>query len=141
MLSNTRTVRIEWSHCDPAGIVFYPRYFAIFDTSTTALFERALGMSKYEFLKFYDFLGYPMVDMRSRFLLPTRFGDEVVIDTAVVDIRRSSFDISHRLLKNGELAVEAFDTRVWVVRDPNDANRIKAQPIPKEIVDKLSAAA
>ena len=50
MLTNTRTVRIEWGDCDPAGIVFYPRFFAMFDTSTTALFERALGMTKYRFI-------------------------------------------------------------------------------------------
>src|ERR1017187_5514616 len=41
-LRNTRKVRIEWGDCDPAGIVFYPRYFEIFDASTSALFERAL---------------------------------------------------------------------------------------------------
>ena len=29
MFSIRRTVRIEWGDCDPAGIVFYPRYFAI----------------------------------------------------------------------------------------------------------------
>ena len=28
MLVNTRVVRIEWGDCDPAGIVYYPRYFA-----------------------------------------------------------------------------------------------------------------
>ena len=44
--SNTRTVRIEWGDCDPAGIIFYPRYFEIFDASTAMLFERALGMTK-----------------------------------------------------------------------------------------------
>ena len=43
MPSNTRTVRIEWGHCDPAGIVFYPRYMEMFDHSTTLLIEQALG--------------------------------------------------------------------------------------------------
>ena len=37
-------VEVMFGDCDPAGIVFYPRYFAIFDTSTTTLFEKALGM-------------------------------------------------------------------------------------------------
>ena len=31
---NSRALRIEWGDCDPAGIVFYPRYFAMFDHST-----------------------------------------------------------------------------------------------------------
>jgi 4-hydroxybenzoyl-CoA thioesterase len=139
MLSNSRKLRIEWGHCDPAGIVFYPRYFEMFDTSTTALFERALGMTKFNFLKAYDVVGYPMVDTRARFVLPTRFGDDVVIETTISDLRRSSFDMQHRLLKDGELAVEGFETRVWVGRDPADPDRIKSRPIPPDVVAKLSA--
>ena len=54
MLVNTRIVRIEWGDCDPAGIVYSPRYMAIFDACTSALIERALGMTKYEYLKAYD---------------------------------------------------------------------------------------
>ncbi len=51
MFTNRRTVRIEWGDCDPAGIVFYPRYFAMFDHSTVLLIERALGMSKHAALR------------------------------------------------------------------------------------------
>jgi 4-hydroxybenzoyl-CoA thioesterase len=138
MLINRRELRIEWGDCDPAGIVFYPRYFAMFDTSTTALFSLALGMSKYQFLKAYDFVGYPMVDTRARFLLPTRFGDDVVIETQIAAFRRSSFDVQHRLTKDGELAVECFDTRVWAVRDPADPERIRAKPIPPDVIERLS---
>ena len=69
MLVNSRPVRIEWAHCDPAGIVFYPRYFEMFDTSTTTLFELALGMTKFKFLQHYGFAGYPMVDTRAKFSL------------------------------------------------------------------------
>ena len=34
LFKNTRVVRIDWGDCDPAGIIFYPRYFEIFDDST-----------------------------------------------------------------------------------------------------------
>lgn len=138
MQTNRRTVRITWGDCDPAGIVYYPRYFAMFDDSTTALFERMLGMTKYEFLNAYEFAGYPMVDTRAKFSIPNRFGDEVVIETAVTEFRRSSFDIHHRLLKDGELSVEGFETRVWVGRDSNDASRIKSVPIPQKVIDLFS---
>jgi len=137
MLTNRRDVRIVWGDCDPAGIVYYPRYFEMFDTSTTALFERALGMTKYEFLKAYDSLGYPMVDTRARFLLPTRYGDDVVIETRINEIKRSSFATTHRLLKDGALAVEGFETRVWVGRDPADPDKIRAKPLPDDMVAKL----
>jgi 4-hydroxybenzoyl-CoA thioesterase len=136
LLTNTRTVRIEWGDCDPAGIVFYPRYFEIFDSSTTALFERALGMTKYKFTKAYNFVGYPMVDTRARFLIPTRYGDDVQIETSI-EFGTSSFNIQHRLSKDGKLAVEGFETRVWVVPHPEDPSRIKSQPIPREVIAKF----
>jgi 4-hydroxybenzoyl-CoA thioesterase len=42
-------------------------------------------------------------------------------------------------MKDGELAVEGFETRVWVERDPADRDKIKATPLPPEMVAKLSA--
>ncbi len=141
MLSNTRTVRIEWGDCDPAGIVFYPRYFAMFDSSTTYLMERAIGMSKFDYLKTYKFVGHPIVETRAIFRIPTRFGDEVAIETAVAACGRSSIKIEHRLLKAGKLAVEGFETRVFVARDPADPERFKSQPIPAEIAARLNGDA
>ena len=137
MFSITRKTRIEWGDCDPAGIIFFARYFEIFDVSTTVLIEHAVGMKKIDYLKAYNFSGHPLVETRARFLLPTRFGDEVVIETAVVDCGRSSFKIEHRLTHDGALAVEGFETRVWAGRDPSDPARIKAVPIPEEIVAKF----
>jgi 4-hydroxybenzoyl-CoA thioesterase len=138
MLSNIRRTRIEWGDCDPAGIIFYARYFEIFDVSTTMLMERALGMKKIDYMKAYGTLGHSLVETRARFLSPTRFGDEVTIETAVVGCGRSSFKIEHRLSKAGTLAAEGYETRVWVVRDPHDPSRIKAQPIPAEVVARLT---
>ena len=60
-LRNTHRLRIEWGDCDPAGIIFYPRYFEIFAASTAALFERALGTTMIRYLKTFDFAGYPLV--------------------------------------------------------------------------------
>ena len=137
MLVNSRIVRIEWGDCDPAGIVYYPRYFALFDASTSALIERALGMTKQDYLKAYDFAGHPLVSTHSRFLVPTRFGDDVTIETTITDIRRSSFDVRHRLFKNGQLAVEGLETRVWVRGDPAEGT-MRAAPLPPEVIERLA---
>jgi 4-hydroxybenzoyl-CoA thioesterase len=139
MITNSRTVRIEWGHCDPAGIVFFPRYFEMFDASTTALFEHALGMRKSDITRTYGAGGYPMVDTRARFLRPSRYGDDVVIESSVKEFRRSSFDVLHRLFKDSELAVEGFETRVWVVPDADQPGGLKAKPIPREIVARFEA--
>jgi 4-hydroxybenzoyl-CoA thioesterase len=134
-LSNSRKVRIEWGDCDPAGIIFYPRYFEIFDASTAALFERALGMTKFKQLKHFDFAGYPLVRTRAKFIRPTRFGDDVTVETAVT-FGRASFEVAHRLSRDGELCVECSEKRVWVVRDPATGG-IKSQAVPQEVLAKF----
>ena len=67
MLINRHQVTIEWGHCDPAGIVYFPNYFSFFDSSANALFLRALGFNKYEMLRKYDIVGIPVVDVAARF--------------------------------------------------------------------------
>ena len=137
MFVNRRGFRITWGVCDPAGIVYYPRYFEMFDDSTTALFETVLGMTKYQFLERYQFAGYPMVDTRAKFSVPNRFGDDVEIESTVSEFRRSSFDITHKLLKNGAPSIECNETRVWVGRDPADQSKIKSMPIPVTVIDRF----
>jgi 4-hydroxybenzoyl-CoA thioesterase len=139
MLSHSRTLRIEWGDCDPAGIVFYPRYFEMFDHSTSLLLEHALGLRKHQISSAYAFDGHPVVATQARFLLPTRYGDDVVIATSLVALRRSSFEVRHLLTKEGALAVEGLETRVWVVRDPSRPGGFKSQPIPEEVAAKLRA--
>jgi 4-hydroxybenzoyl-CoA thioesterase len=133
MLTAKREILIEWGDCDPAGIVFYPRYFAWFDACTAGLFAHA-GLPKPEMLKRYGIVGIPMVDTRGKFHIPSKFGDRVTVETRIAGFRRSSFDVEHRLMKGEALAVEGFETRVWVGRHPDDPERIKAQPIPEEVM-------
>jgi 4-hydroxybenzoyl-CoA thioesterase len=140
MLTIKRPVRIEWGDCDPAGIVYFPRYFALFDVSTAMLIERAMGMIKREAIKVHDFVGFPMVDCRARFHVPSWFGDDVVIESAVTEVSRSRIEIAHRLIRDGGiLAVEGFETRVWVGKHPSDPEKIKSKPIPEEVAARLKA--
>ena len=137
MLVNKRQVEIEWGDCDAAGIVFYPRYFAMFDASTAYLLEKATGMKKIAWTRKFAIVGIPMVDTGAKFVIPSRYGDVITIETQATAIRRSSFDIQHRVLKDGALAIEARETRVWAGRDPDDPTRIKGYPIPEEVAAAL----
>jgi len=78
-----------------------------------------------------------MVDTRAKFFIPSRFEDELTVETTVVEFRRSSFDVRHRMLKDGKLAVEGFETRVWTVRDPADPDRLRSEPIPAEVIARF----
>ena len=138
MLTNTRDVEIEWGDCDAAGIVFYPRYFAMFDASTAYLLEKGLGMKKIAWTRKFGIVGIPMVGTGAKFSIPSRYGDVISIESRITELRRSSFDIAHRVLKDGKVAIEAHETRVWTGRDPEDASRIKAVALPDEVVAALN---
>jgi len=136
MLKNRKTIHIEWGDCDPAGIVYFPRYFAFFDNCTAALFEAA-GLPNYEMIKEHGIIGIPIVDTRARFLAPSRFGEDVVVESSISEWRRSSFGVHHRLWKGDTLAVECFETRVWAARSASNPERIEGRPVPPEIIRKF----
>ena len=136
MLVHHYGATIEWGMCDPAGIVFYPRYFELFDNSLAALFKHATGMNKFQMMQHWSIAGFPSVETRAKFSRPCRFGDVVTVATHIAEFRRSSFSIEHRLMhQDGALAVEGFDTRVWTVRDPDDPTRIKSAPLPEDLLE------
>ena len=139
-LVNRRTLKIEWGQCDPAGIVFYPHYLMIFDASTGHLFART-GLSASEMRRKYSILGMPLVEQGTRFLKPCRFDDEIVVESEVEEWGRSSFTVRHRILNQGQLAVDGFEKRVWAAADPAQPGRIRPQPIPAEIIASLSDGA
>lgn len=138
MLTNRKTIHVEWGDCDPAGIVYYPRYFAYFDNCTAALFEAA-GLPKHQMLKRYDIVGIPMVDTRARFLAPSKFGDDLVVESQITEWRRSSFDVQHKVFKGDVLAVECSETRVWAVRSKTDPETIEGHPVPQDVMARFGA--
>src|SRR6185312_12562642 len=110
MFVHRRDVQIQWGDCDPANIVYYPRYFAMFDDSTSIMFEAA-GFSKQDIVHKYGLVGIPMVDTRAKFYIASTHGDWI--------------------------AIEAFEKRVLVGRDPNNSDKLKSAPMPPEIIEKF----
>lgn len=135
-----RTLRIEWGQCDPAGIVYAPRYLDMFGESTILLFEAAGLPRKRDMLRSMNVAGFPMVDVSARFLRPTAYGDEVVIETAAPAFGNSSFTIDHRLVLNGEPCVECTEKRVWTVPDPARPGGLRAERVPDSVRDLFAGA-
>lgn len=139
MFVNRREVQIQWGDCDPANIVYYPRYFAMFDDSTSTLFEVA-GFSKQDLVRKYGLVGIPMVDTRAKFYIPSTYGDWITVETRIESIKRSSFDVKHNVYKGESLALEGFETRVLVGRDPVNPDKLKSAPFPAEMVAKFTGS-
>jgi 4-hydroxybenzoyl-CoA thioesterase len=134
-----KTIRIEWGDCDPAQIVYFPRYFAYFDACTSALFLKA-GLPKRKMLKDYRIIGIPLVDVRASFMVPSRVSDVVVVESEITEWRRSSFCIQHKLFNKKVLAVECSEIRVWAGVSATDAEKIEGKPVPPEVIAKFSPA-
>ena len=139
MFVNRREVQIQWGDCDPANIVYYPRYFAMFDDSTSTLFEVA-GFSKQDLVRKYGLVGIPMVDTRAKFYIPSTYGVWITIETKSESIKRSSFEVKHNVYKGEALAIEGFETRVLVGRDPVNPDKLKSAPFPAEMVAKFTGS-
>jgi 4-hydroxybenzoyl-CoA thioesterase len=136
-----RQFAIEWGHCDPAGIVFNSRFFEFFDRSAWLMFEAALGVAPHALSTTYDIIGIPLVGAQAKFISPAKFGDVAEMESQILEIRRSSFDMQHRMFIAGTLAVEGLEKRVWAARHPDDPLRMKARAIPDEVIAKFKRAA
>ena len=123
---------VDFADCDPARIVFYPRYFAWFDRATERLF-RERGLAWPELWAQYRLAGFPIVDAQAKFLGPSRFGDRITIESWIGEWRDKLFLVQHRVINADQTVVEGHELRVWALRDPANPDGMKAGPIPKEI--------
>ena len=69
--------KILFEHCDPAGIVFYPRYFEILNNVVEEWFETELGMS-FADMHMVHHRGVPTVTMQVDFSKPSRLGEVII---------------------------------------------------------------
>ena len=86
----SREIKIRFQHCDPAGIVFYPRYFEMLNQMVEDWFEEALGTS-FQALHVEQNLGVPTVRVECDFIAATRIGEVLRFDLRLVNIGRKSF--------------------------------------------------
>ena len=133
-----RHFKIEWAHCDPAGIVFNPRFFEFFDISTWIMFEAALGVKQQDLARTFNILGIPLVDARANFTVPAKFGDMVEMHSHISEFRRSSFEIRHQIFVDGKLGIDGTETRVWAMLDP-ETGQLKTKPVPDDVMAKFKS--
>ncbi len=125
-----RVIPVEFNHCDPAGIVFYPRYFEMTNSVVENFFAEVVGYS-FRRISLEEGRGVPTVRIEIDFRAPSRLGDRVefALDVAALSSRSVTFRITGR--GDDGVRLTGRFTLVWVEKDG------RAAPWPEEIRARL----
>ena len=88
-----RTKLVRFGHCDPAGIVFYPRYVEMCHEVFEDWLREGVGVPLDELLGPRR-SGIPAVRLEAEFLAPSRHGDALAFHLWVSDIGNSSITLN-----------------------------------------------
>lgn len=125
--------KVEWAHCDAAGIVFYPHYYIWFDQATERLFT-ANRLSYAEMQRDFGLAGTPLVETGASYKAPCPLAARLKLETWVDEWGGRSFLVRHRIAHaDGTLAVEGFERRVWAAAAPDAPTGMRAAEIPDEV--------
>jgi 4-hydroxybenzoyl-CoA thioesterase len=90
------SVTVRFGDCDPAGIVFYPRYFEMFNNLVEEWWASGLGTSFRELIMERG-LGLPTVSVQADFLATSTLGDILTAQLSVLKLGNSSVTVMIRL--------------------------------------------
>jgi 4-hydroxybenzoyl-CoA thioesterase len=121
----SRVIQVEFNHCDPAGIVFYPRYFEMVNSVIENFFADVVGRS---FAQMHDGAanGVPTVAMEAAFQRPSRLGDKLRYTLKVDRVGGSSVKMLVEGIGPDGLRLGVGMTLAWV-------DGMKAAPWPKDM--------
>ncbi|SFU09729.1 acyl-CoA thioesterase [Sedimentitalea nanhaiensis] len=127
--------KILFKHCDPAGIVFYPRYFEIINDCVEAFFDDVVGLP---FEQLHGYGGVPTAEIRTTFKAPSRHGDRIVLVLDCLKVGRSSLDLSIVASQGDEVRFISHSTLVLV----NDEGRPTHWPdtVKAKLIQQMKGA-
>ncbi len=118
---------VEFGDCDPAGIVFSPNFYRWFNASSYHLIDASLGWNRLR--SDFGVVGMPLLESWARFKNSATVGERLAIESSVVECARKVLRITHLVSRNGDLLVEGFEVRAFVVPRPDDLQRQRALEI------------
>ncbi len=102
---------ILFKHCDPAGIVFFPRYFEMINDCVEVFFDTELGFS---FVEIHKYGGVPTAEISAKFSAPSRHGDKLDIRLECIKIGRASLTLEIKAICGEETRFTANSALVFV---------------------------
>ena len=121
--------KVLFKHCDPAGIVFYPRYFEMINDCVEAFFDH-LG---HPFEVLHQSAAVPTAAIETRFSAPSRHGDHLTLMLEAVKLGRRSLDLSIDAHSHDQPRFACTSTLVYV--DQSD----KSAPWPDDLRAALTS--
>jgi 4-hydroxybenzoyl-CoA thioesterase len=107
-----RPHRIRFSECDPAGIVFYPQYFVLFNDLLEAWIDSMLGIGFSGWILQRRF-GLPTVRLEADFKGVSRMGDDVELSLEVQRLGARSLTLQLACHgRDGSLRMQVLQTVV-----------------------------
>jgi 4-hydroxybenzoyl-CoA thioesterase len=129
----THTVDVQFGDCDPAGIVFFPNFSRWMDAASLSFFMQC-GVPPWRVLeKTRGLVGTPLLEIHTKFIKSVTYGETITVHTQVEEWREKVFVQHHRVTRGDELICEGRETRVFVKRDAEDRDRLRAIPVPDDI--------
>ena len=127
------TVNVQFGDCDPAGIVFFPNFSRWMDEASLAFFL-ACGVPPWrELVKTRGIIGTPLLEINTRFKRPATYGETIEVHTTVEEWSAKTFRHRHVVKRGDTLLCEGTEVRAFCIRDPENAERIKAIAVPEDI--------
>ncbi len=123
-MSYVTHAQVRFAHVDPAGIVFYPRYFEMLNGALEDYFADVVG-TDFARMHIRRRIGVPTVKLESEFVAVSRLGDHLDFTVHVERVGRSSAELDIAARCAGELR---FRARLVIVCMDLDAGRAFAWP-------------
>jgi len=126
-------IKVEWAHCDFAGIVFYPTFYIWFDQGTERLFA-ANGLSYAELREDFGIDGMPLLETGTTYKNAAKLGSDLTITSWIDAWEGKTFLIKHRIMHaDGREALEGFERRIFVIKDPAMERGMRAVEMPEDL--------
>lgn len=115
--------KITFSETDPGGILFFAEFFKIAHITYERFFEQ-LELDRNYFLD--DEFILPIVHSEADYISPVKFGDELICEVLVGDIRETSFELKYTLINKTIVAAKISTKHVVVKKKEFEKSEIPA---------------
>ena len=125
-------ILVRFADCDPAQMVFYPRYLVMFNDLVEDWFREGLKLP-FSYYHFEQQHGLPTVHLEVDFVAPSRLGEVLTATLTVQKVGKSSITLD--IIFRGPDASDRVRGKVVLV--VTDLRSSRAIPIPDDLRSKI----